>query len=135
MAAEGVILTNNRHARKAFRSKDDAEAVGNCPAFSKESLYRKTRTVIFKGTIEKLTPFAPVKFTYRKQGARGPASTGYLLPFILPEAKLRDWLEERLDFLVSLEIERRTVWMGGVVEREPAGMPLGELVRVFGGWL
>lgn len=40
--AEGVILTNNRDARMAFRlSKDDAEAVGNCPALFIEGLYKK----------------------------------------------------------------------------------------------
>jgi hypothetical protein len=57
MAAAGVILTNNRDARKAFGlSKDDAEAVRNCPAFSIDNLYRKTRTVISNGAIEKRTP-------------------------------------------------------------------------------
>lgn len=42
------------------------------------------------------------------------------------------WLDERLDSPVSLEIPRRDLWM----ERVPAGMPLCELVRVFGaGWV
>jgi hypothetical protein len=135
MAAEGVILTNSRDAMRALGvSKDDAEAVRNCPGFS-INIYRKTRAVILNGAIEKRTPFSPVRFTYRREGARGPVSNGYFLPAILPERELKAWLETKLGPLASLEIERRDVWMGGVVEREPAGMPLGELAGVIGGWL
>lgn len=72
------------------------------------------------------------RFTYRRAGARGPASSGLYLPATIgrPTA-LRTWLETKLGPLVTLEIEHPT----GLAEWQLETMPLGELVRVFGGWL
>lgn len=61
---------------------------------------------------------------------------GIFFPAILPEHDLQTWLETKLDLLATLEAELRTIQHPTeLAEWETAGMPLGELVRVFGGWL
>jgi hypothetical protein len=122
MMVEGVVLMNVEDAKKAYRMKEhQARGVGG---------------FLNRLHIKETTDSSPVrKFTSKKAGPGQKVYEGYLLPAILPERELQTWLEKRLDSSVSLEVERRNIWMGGVVEREPAGMPLGELMGVIGGWL
>ncbi|MGY4428951.1 hypothetical protein ACVWWO_001428 [Bradyrhizobium sp. F1.13.1] len=98
MMAVGVVFSNSRDAMKAFDlSKHDAERAKTAPESLNRNHIRDSGAVF------------PVRtFTYRKGGARGPASTGYYLPGILPGGvpALRVWLEERLGPLASLEVER-----------------------------
>ncbi len=98
MMAVGVVLSNSRDAMAAFDfSKHDAEHAKTAP----ESLNRNH--IKDSGAVSPLR-----RFTYRKAKARGPASTGYYLPGVLPggEANLRAWLEARLGVLASLEVSR-----------------------------
>jgi hypothetical protein len=129
MADAGVILLNRRDVALAF--DDLSERQGRANAGDN---WVRSPIDYYIGDRTQLSALRC--FSYRRQGARGRASTGYMLPAIIGgEATLRSWLEDKLGPLASLEIERRDVWMGGVVEREPVGMPLGELVGVIGGWL
>lgn len=98
MMAEGVVLSSSRDSMTAFDlSKHDAERAKTAP----ESLNRNH--------IRDSGAVSPIRvFTYRKGGARGPASSGYYLPGVLPGGvpALRVWLEERLGPLASLEVTR-----------------------------
>jgi hypothetical protein len=105
MMVQGVVLANSRDAKIAFNlTKWDAENAETVPESLIGVLIKKT------GTVSPLR-----RFTYRREDARGPVSNGYFLPAILPERELKAWLETKLGPLASLEIERRDVWMGGVV--------------------
>jgi hypothetical protein len=98
MVAAGVLLTNSRDAMTAFGlSKRAAEEVGGCPQVPKES------------PIRCLGATSPVrKFGYRKSGPGQKNNEGYFLPHVLKggEAALREWLEEKLGPLASLDVER-----------------------------
>jgi hypothetical protein len=133
MAAEGVILTNTRDAWTVFGVKDhQARKVGNCVGLCNNNYITETHTVSLEGSVEKRTQWSPVRFRYRR-GSRGPKSEGLFLPAILPERDLKTWLTDKLGKLASLEIEPRTIWHPtGLVAREPAGMPLGEVLQVVG---
>ncbi|RKE70650.1 bifunctional DNA primase/polymerase-like protein [Pseudorhodoplanes sinuspersici] len=95
MAAQGVILTNNRDAVTAFGVSDwGARGVGG---FSIESLIRDS------------TDSSPVRrFTYQKAGPGQKRYSGLCLPGVLPSGatSLRAWLEDRLGPLASLDVER-----------------------------
>lgn len=136
MAFEGVILSNSRDAFSVFGVKNhQARKVGNCVGLSNIDYITETNTVSLDGSVEKRTQWSPVRFRYRR-GERGPKSGGLFLPAIMAQHKLQAWLEKRLGASVSLEIERRTIeHPTQLAEWQPETMPLGELVRVFGGWL
>jgi hypothetical protein len=87
MMAEGVILTNYRHAAMAFGlSKHEAQTAKTDP----ESLVGiSTRQI---GSVSAFR-----RATYRLQDTRGPASTAWWSPAIIgDEVALREWLEARL---------------------------------------
>lgn len=98
MMAKGVVLANSRDAMAVFGlTKWDAERAETAP----ESLIRNH--------IKQTGAVSPVRgFTYRKAGTRGPASTGYYFPGVLPggEQALRAWLEDRLGALASLKLDQ-----------------------------
>ena len=62
-------------------------------------------------------------------------SDGIFLPAIMAQRDHQTWLEKRLGATVNLEVERRTIEHPTQLAKwQPETMPLGELVRVFGGW-
>lgn len=136
MAFEGVILTNSRDAFTVFGVKDhQARKVGNCVGLCNIDYITETHTVSLDGSVEKRTQWSPVRFRYRR-GERGPKSEGLFLPAIMAQRDLQTWLETKLGGPVNLEIERRTIeHPAQLAEWQPETTPLGELVRVFGGWL
>lgn len=96
----------------------------------------ETHTVSLDGSVEKRTQWSPVRFQYRRKGARGPKSGGLFLPAIMAQRDLQTWLEKRLGAPVNLEIERRTIERPTqLAEWQPETMTIGELVSAFGGWL
>ena len=99
MLAQGVVLSNSRDARAAFGlSKRDAEEAETAP------------TSLIRTPIKEVGAISPLrKFTYRREGTRGPASTGYYLPGVMPGGVtvLRAWLQDRLGCRVAfLTVER-----------------------------
>lgn len=108
MMEKGVVLTNYRDAELVFEfTKWGVQAA-------------KTDLVSLLCTpTEKPGQFSPIRgFTYRKEGARGPQSKGYVLPAIIakPEAldpeletAVRAFLRPKLGSLSSIEFERLRV--------------------------
>lgn len=96
MMAEGLVLANREHAMKVFGlSKWEADNAETRPVCLMGFLFKQT------GRVSPLR-----KFTYRKVGSRGPASTGHYLPAIIGgPAALRDWLVARLGAPINLTVE------------------------------
>ena len=80
MMEKGVVLTNSRDARTVFGfTKREAEEAKTAP------------TSLLCTPIEKWGQFSPIRrFVYRKEGARGPKSTGYVLPSVVATAEALD---------------------------------------------
>jgi hypothetical protein len=126
MADEGVILLNRRDVAEAFDDLSERQGRSDGRA---EVGYE-----LLFNNIKEFVPNLPChRITYQRAGRGKKRNNGYYLPAVIGQpAALRAWLETRLHCkLATLEIEHPT----GLAEWQPETMPIGELVRVFGGWL
>lgn len=139
MADEGVILQNRRDVAVAFQGLSERQGRGiGVGETGYDSLY-----INLKGIVPS---FSPHRFTYRRVGARGPASIGYWLPGIISEpTALRDWLELKLRAKVTVNIEPVNAKDSPVAQAalakigrslwQPPSLPMIDTLRAVASWI